>query len=316
LRCDDAHYTGHAPLSDDFPRVSVVVFTRAYPHTIGETLLSLERQRRFAEIEVILADGTAGGSAEKLRERFPWLRQVRVPGGNMPALKGRAIQAARSEIIAILDATDAAEPGWIGEILAGLSEERVSAVGGVVVFDGPATAANRAAYLFEYGAFNPPIHSGPTEGDLPGNNVAYRRALLVETCGDILSEEGFNKPFFHERIREQGGTLAIRATMSVRHLTNHRFLTFGISRFHYGRCFGATRWRRSSWRRRLFYSLFAMTIPFLLMIRHMARSLRHPANRRLLPHAGLALLGVCAFWGVGEWLGYWFGPGRSCSELY
>ena len=52
------------------------------------------------------------------------------------------------------------------------------------------------------------------------------------------------------------------------------------------------------------------------MARHLARAWAHPANRRLLTRAAPALCGVCAFWGVGEWLGYWFGAGRSCGMVY
>ncbi|MEE8526092.1 MAG: glycosyltransferase [Thermoanaerobaculia bacterium] len=307
------------------PRLSVVVFLRQVPETISETLSSLARQELFENTEVILADGSPEGAGEALRESFPWVRLLsltpgktsrRSPSGAMPFLKGEAIRAARAEVVAILDPLDAAEPGWIRELLDGLADESVAAVGGAVILDGPATAANRAAYLFEYGAFNPPIEAGCTDGDLPGNNVAYRRRLLVEDCGDILDREGFNKPFVHQRIRERQGKLVLRAGMRVRHLSRHRFLPFAVRRFHYGRCFGAVRWRRSPFRQRLLYGLGAPAVPAWLMVRHLLRSFRHPVNRRYLLHAAPALLGICLFWGLGEWIGYWFGAGRSCERLY
>ncbi|HEY3254083.1 MAG TPA: hypothetical protein VGJ91_09055, partial [Polyangiaceae bacterium] len=173
-----------------------------------------------------------------------------------------------------------------------------------------------AAYLFEYGAFNAPLAPGPTSGDLPGNNVAYRRSVLLDTCGDILQAEGFNKPFFHERLRALGRELVIRPSMCVKHLTHYRLLPFGMRRFHYGRCFGATRVRRARPARKALFRAFAPIVPSLLVTRHLLRALKHRKNRRLLPHAGLALCGVCAFWGVGEWLGCWFGAGDSCQELF
>ena len=298
------------------PRVSVVVAARTHPSTAAQTLDSLAAQALAGDIEVIVADGSIGQDPEALLRRFPQARHVSVPGGNLPALKAAAMRAARADVVAVIDPADAAEPGWIDEMLAALSEPGVSAVGGTVLLANPGSAANTAAYLFEYGAFNPPIEAGVTEGDLPGNNVAYRRREVTEECADILAADGFFKPFVHQRLRALGGRLVIRPAMRVRHLTSYSFVAFGMRRFHYGRCFGALRVQRAPIARKLYYRVSAPLIAPLLVARHLTRALRHEANRRLLPRAALALCGVCAFWGVGEWLGCWFGPGRSCAEVH
>ena len=298
------------------PRVSIVVAARTPPDTTEKALASLAGQQRASEIEVLLVDGSDDGRMESLLTRFPGIRYIAAPGGNLPALKGAAIRLARGELIAVLDPSDAAEPNWIDEMLDAFADPGVWAVGGAVLLSDPGSAGNIAAYLFEYGAFNPPIAAGDTQGDLPGNNVAYRRSALIDTCADILSAEGFNKPFFHERIRARGGRLVIRPSMRVHHLTHYAFMAFGIRRFHYGRCFGAVRVRRAPFALKTLYRAFAPAVAPMLMARHLRRAAGHPGNRRLLPGAALALCGVCAFWGVGEWLGCWFGAGRSCQELY
>jgi len=281
---------------------------------------ALEAQDDFDQVEVILSDGSPSGLETTLRDLFPWLRFLSPEGTTLPVLKGEAIQVARGDLVAILDPYDAPEPGWIRTILEGMGPNgpaaEASGMGGVVLVGGMATAGNLGGYLFEYGAFNPPVRAGATEGDLPGNNVVYRREVLLEQCADVLAEEGFNKPFFHARIRSDGGILVIHPGMRVRHLTHYRFSAFAVRRFHYGRCFGATRKLRSRRSKRLFYIVFAPTVPLLLMGRHARRALAHPRNRRLLPRAGLALMGVCLYWGVGEWLGYWFGKGSSCRFFY
>jgi hypothetical protein len=304
------------PERDAVPRVTVVVFLRDVPSTAGETLASLHHQQRFDAMEVIVADGSGGDAGKDLCTRFPWVRRLPLSPASMPALKGAAIRAARGDIVAILDPTDAAEPDWVDEILEGFTDPGTSAVGGEVTLAGPPTPANRAAYLFEYGAFTPPVSPGPTEGDLPGNNVAYRRRLLVEDGADLLEREGFNKPFFHQHIRQGGGKLVLRPGMRVRHLTRHRFLPFATRRFHYGRCFGANRRRLGRPGFRAPYLVLAPVIPFLLLVRHFHRALQHPRHRRWLRGAGPALAGICVAWGVGEWMGAWFGPGRSCRMLY
>jgi len=281
-----------------------------------QALASLVGQRRAFEIEVIIADGSADGSMAALAQRFPGTRRIAVPGGNLPMLKGAAVRRARAELVAILDPSDAAEPDWVDEILEAFADPSVCAVGGAVLLAGAASAGNVAAYLFEYGAFNPPIAAGDTQGDLPGNNVAYRRCALTDTCADILATEGFNKPLLHERIRARGGRLVIRPEMRVHHITHYAFVAFGVRRFYYGRCFGAVRVRRARPAKKVLYRVFAPSVAPMLMARHLRRAASHPGNRHLLPGAALALCGVCAFWGVGEWLGCWFGPGRSCQKLY
>lgn len=301
---------------DPSPRVSVVVAARTPPDTTERALASLFGQQRESEIEVIVADGSDDGCMSGFVRRFPGIRYIAAPGSNLPALKGAAIRQARGDLVAVLDPSDAAEPNWVDEILEAFTDPGVWAVGGSVLLSGPGSAGNVAAYLFEYGAFNPPIAPGDTHGDLPGNNVAYRRSALIDTCADILSSEGFNKPFFHERIRARGGRLVIRPTMCVHHLTHYAFMAFGMRRFHYGRCFGAVRVRRAPPAMKALYRAVAPAVAPVLIARHLRRALSHPQNRHLLPGAVFALCGVCAFWGVGEWLGCWFGPGRSCQELY
>ena len=114
------------------PRVSVVVFVRDRDTKVSETLRSLQLQERFADMEVILADGHPHRKLGEIAQDFPWVRYLWLPGLNMPRLKGEAIEVARADIVAILDPWDAAEPDWIGEILAALEDRGVTAVGGVV----------------------------------------------------------------------------------------------------------------------------------------------------------------------------------------
>jgi hypothetical protein len=294
----------------------VVVAARSAPETIEQTLQSVAAQRLEGGIELLVADGSEAGELGSLVTRFDNAQHIHVPGANLPTLKGEALRRAQGALIAILDPSAAAAPDWAAQIVRSLADPSVSGVGGAVLLDGPHTGGNVAAYLFEYGAFNPPIAEGFTDGDLPGNNVAYKREALLETCGDILAAEGFNKPFLHERIRARGGRLMIQPAMRVRHLTRYAFLEFSQRRFHYGRYFGAVRLRRAHWVRRALYRGLAPVVPLLLMARHLRLAALHENNRRLLPGAAVALCGVCAFWGVGEWLGYWFGPGRSDQELY
>jgi len=242
----------------------VIVAGRTVPDTFPQTLASLASQPPGSILEVLLADGSAGGQMAGAGERLPGGQRLALPGANLPALKGAAIRRARGELVAIIDPSDAAAPDWASEIARAFEDPSVTAAGGVVELAGSREAGNVAAYLFEYGAFNPPLVAGDTAGDLPGNNVAYRRSALVETCADLLEAEGFNKPFFHERLRQSGGRLVIWPGMRVQHLTSYRLAAFGARRFHYGRCFGAVRVRRAALLDRAKYRVGAPLVAPLL----------------------------------------------------
>lgn len=296
--------------------VSIIIFVREDPFVVRDSLRSLAHQIEEQAVEVIVADGSGKPWFDSVRDEFPWVRRLDLAPGPMPVLKGAAIRAARGEIVAILDPLDVAEPDWVRQILGALSSsDSVSGIGGPVLADGDQTGANQAAYLFEYGHFAPPLRAGQTSGDLPGNNVAYRREVLIDWCSDLIPQ-GFWKPFFHDRIRRRGGELHLCPGMRVHHRTRYRFAAFARRCLNHGRCFGAMRLKQASSGRRAMYILGAPTVPLLLCFRHVTRALRHPTNRKLLPRAFLPLLGVCTAWGVGECLGYWFGAGGSCDKVY
>lgn len=298
------------------PLVTIVVASRDLSKATEATVESLAAQTRLRDLEVLLVDGHPDGGRAVQTEGRGWLRSLSLPGANLPAMKEAGIRAARGEHVAILDPSTTASSTWVDELLLGLADERTAAVGGSVLPPPAASAADLGAFLFEYGGFHPPLAAGATAGDLPGNNVAYRRCLLIETCSEVLNADGFNKPFVHERLRRHGWRLVLRPEMQVRQIGARRLWPFLVRRFHYGRCFGATRWRRASLRKRILYTALAPAVPALLTIRHLIVNLAHPRNRQLLLRAGPALLCVCCMWGVGEWLGYWFGAGNSCREFY
>ncbi len=297
------------------PAVSIIIAVRHHAGHLRDCLAALAAQEGIEAMEVMVADGTGGKEIEPLCAAHPWARHLTLDSAPLPALKGRAMEASRGAFLAVLDPTAEPGPGWLVALQAGLHESGAAAVGGAVLPDHGAGAATLAAYLFEYGAFTPPLAAGTTGGDLPGNNVAYRREAILEDCADLLGA-GFWKPFFHARIRARGGRLAVHPPMVVRQRARYRLGPLVARFFHFGRCFGAMRLERCiQARRRLLYRIFAPGVPLLLALRHLRRALAHPGNRRHLPRAAPALVAICAAWGLGEWMGTWLGSGGSCERV-
>jgi hypothetical protein len=296
-------------LSTETPRLSVVIAARVVPATFSSCVNALVAQSM--PLELVLADGSDDADMLPSADRYPGAVHLHLPKADLPRLKAHGLRHARGSIVAIVDPTARVAPDWATQVLAAFEDAKVQGAGGVVTLEGPRTPGNLAAYLFEYGAFNPPIESGLTNADLPGNNVAYRREPLLRVAGAVLDAEGFNKPFVHSALRAAGGELHVFSSMRVTHMTEYGLLKVATRLFHYGRYFGHARMRRSSPGRRALYVAFAPAVPALLLARHVRRAVAMPQNRALLGRSAGALVIACSSWAAGEWLGSWFGAGDS-----
>jgi len=299
------------------PSVSVIVYAREAHSAIRTVLESLRTQEGIEDAEVLVADASDDGTTQIIQREHPWVSHLVVPGTTMPEGKGVAIAQARGRLIAFIDAFDRAEPGWlraIQETYSGLAPE-VFGIGGEVAIEGREEWGNLAGYLFEYGAFAPGICEGRTLGDLPGNNMAYRREVFDEICPDLVSG-GFYKPFFHRRIHARGGQLHLTRSMRVHHHIRLGIWAFCRRRYHYGRCFGAMRRAQASPTAKLKLVILIPVVPALLALRHLRRARSIESTRHLATRATLPLVMLCVAWGWGEIIGTWFGAGRSCRMVY
>ena len=303
----------------EIPEVSVVIAASENTARLHETLAALGTQNGIDRAELVIAyggdDGDDVDGGIGIHE-LPRVRVLRLAGETLPGLKAAGLRAAGSELVAILDPWDVPDPGWLRAVRDAFRDPSVTVIAGAVALDERATAAERAAYLFDLGAFAPPVAPGPTNGDLPGTNICYRSSVLEETCADIL-KTGYFKPLLHDRLRAAGKSLHLAGPeMGVRHLWPQRLTTFLLRRFHHGRCFGAMRAADATVARRLLYVLSAPLVPALLAVRHIRRAWSRPDGRSLLHGCALHLIAVCAAWGLGEWVGCWLGRGRSCEQVY
>ncbi len=296
------------------PVISIVLIVRD-PNDAPDTVLdALSEQEAIEKTEIIIVDGRPGGAAPSGYTNLTTIYRA-AQGENMPRLKARGAHLARGDIVAFLEPKAVPAPGWISAILAAQDKGTLCAVGGSVKFDGASDAINRAAFIFEYGAFSPhKLRSGATH-DLPGNNMAIPRERLLTLCNDILDSEGLNKPFCQQRLMDGGVPIVMAPDMTITLKSNHRFWAFLESRFNYARCYGGTRIRFASKRRRAVLRVGAPAIPAILMLRHFSQ-MQKTEPGLLNFTAAIALAVVCLTWGAGELSGYWFGAGSACKRLY
>ena len=293
------------------PDVAVILILRAPGDTPDAVLAALAAQPEAAGFAVIIADGRS----DPPRTTPPGVIYLRAPKLNMPQLKALGIAATGAASLAFLEPKAVPEPGWAAALIGARAAAPAAALGGTVRFAGRDSAADQAAFIFEYADFSAArLHAGRSR-DLPGNNMVLPRAALLAHCGDILAGEGLNKPFCQARLLAAGVPLQAVPGMAVSMTTAHRLSGLLASRMRYARCFGGTRIALARPGQRWRYRLGAPLVPVLVLVKRMGalgRAETGPRRPGTLP--ALALL--CLAWAGGEIAGYWRGAGSDCEKLY
>ncbi|MDP8924270.1 MAG: glycosyltransferase [Chloroflexota bacterium] len=290
--------------------LSILIGVRDGRATIEECLSSLEPQLD-ARVEVIVADGSRDGTAELVDAHFPWVRLLRREPMNGAQLRREAFAASNGRLIALAEPHVTFAPGWVSAALA-VERHGAAAVGGAVA---PGRRRVRgigpwAAFLCEYADFLPPLAAGPTVLT-PGNNVVYRRAAL-ETS-DLRG--GLAKTWVNADLAKRGATFWADPSLLVQHERPYEFSTFLSKRFHYGRCYGATR-ARGRPRMRLIRAASTPLLPALFTWRVIRAIMPKPRYLGRLVLSQPLLLLFHTWWAVGEACGYLAGPGDSCARVY
>ena len=113
------------------PSVSVIV-TVLRDVRVRRTLESLLTQRR-APMEILVADGGPPGAVQEIAAEFHRRdsRVVHLPApGNIPESRNIALEAARGELVAFLDADETAPEGWLEQLVAPFADPAVGFTGG------------------------------------------------------------------------------------------------------------------------------------------------------------------------------------------
>ena len=281
--------------------MSVVVTSFDSPAILRRCLASLLRQPEI--VEIVVSDCSPIDPAGALGREFPQVRFLHSPTvKRVPALRWAALSAVSGEIIGALEARCVPAPDWARVIVAEhLAHPGSPAVGGPVGF-GSGGPSNFALYWCEYGAFAPPVASGPAPA-LSGANLSYARAELDQNLD--LMQSGAWETVLHDRWRAQGRELRLcQAAIEF-----HNTMPPGIAmrqRFHYGRGYAADRAAAWSGARRLVYGLLAPLLPLLLTAR-MARQAFAKGRGALFLRALGWMLALNTAWSAGEAVGYLLG---------
>lgn len=298
------------------PTLSVVIATHNASIVIDQCLAALQTQDSPNLHEVIVADSSTDGTDQIVRARFPAVKLLHFSEAlTLPQLRARGIAVASGDVIAILDPYSIADRRWSEAVIAAHQVRSNLIIGGTVDL----YAADRqrhlawAQYINEYGMFMSPAPEG-TASILPGSNISYKRAALVDNPS--FQDGEFWKTFVNESVDAAGSALWLAPNVKVALKKPVPFWNYFRTRFDHGRCYAAMRVAHRSRAERWLRAACGPWLPFILLWRtgHRYWSKQHH-REKLLWTLPLQLL-LFANWALGEMIGYACGPGESCTKLF
>jgi hypothetical protein len=293
--------------------VTVATVAGAQRRRVQRLLAALAAQTIADEIEVVIVDAR------------PWRGEIEIPDGLRARIltddslgfgeaRAKAARAARAEIVAFLEDHCYPEPDW-AEALAAAYSGPWASVGYAIDNANPGRLSSRINYVAHYGQWLSPKR-GPT-ATLPGNNVSYRRQVLLALGGelDAMLTADFN---IHAAMLGRGLALASEPRARVRHENEESIADACRAQFAYSRLLATERARLGAWgrSRRFVHGVGILAgAPLLRIAGLISASARHP---RTLLRVFVYLPGIIASYlggALGESAGYLFGPGSARERL-
>ncbi|NNM20034.1 MAG: hypothetical protein HKO55_02005 [Gammaproteobacteria bacterium] len=310
-------------MTDPCQTISVVIVSLVGGDALGGLLGSL---KPAADECLVLLD--EGNNVSQLREQFPAVQFVSRQDLSVPMARKRGAHLASGDIVALLEDTSLPAPGWRDAVVAAFSRPGVVAAGGPVLLAARLGARFLALGSAEYGRFHPDRISrlvDEPEGSetipegllpvtrLPGNNIAYRRAPLMEMLSQ--NESGLIEGEVNEALMARGFNLYIEPAMVVTYGMADEHGARLRTRFNHGRLFAGNRIAGQGAGARIGWFLKSLLLPFVLTTRgwsNMTASVAAAAWPKVM--AWILLMETA--WSVGEAVGYLRGPGRSLDAWH
>jgi len=292
-------------------KLSALVVSFNAPAILERCLVSLEQQTLGEGVEVLVVRDWDAHQDERqmLQHRFrnvKWIEALQ--SCTVPKMRRLGIAQSRGEVIALLEDDCVVPENWCDAVLTAHQSPYV-AIGGAVEPGNYTKGLDWGIYFCEYVRFMQPF-----EGDvraLPGNNVSYKRAALLELLQDRADEEGFYEVFVNWALQQAGQPLKADPALVVHNVNSWKFSNIFNVPFHHGRGFAGMRLAGKSWWRRLPFLGLALVLPLIQVGRITKQVL---TRKRYVLRLVQALPGIVLFsisWSAGEFVGYLLGSGKS-----
>jgi hypothetical protein len=295
------------------PSASVVIASGAGGDFLFRCLASIREQVTSGDGEILVVDRQGEATRRRITREFPEVLVIAAPASQrptVPQMRRIGVEAARGEIVAIIEEHCTAPSHWFETIVRTLAPAD-SAIGGPILDSEFARLRDWCVYFSEYHNFMPPWEDGERLM-LNGANIAYWRAKLLGHR-DVL-DSGYWEVVVHPRLALDGAFRAIDA-MGVHHTGPFDYGYYLRQRYLLSRVWGGTQKDRVSLATRAIHLLAGPLFPVFLFSRVTRRVLER--NRLVGTYAATLPLLVPAWvvYAWGEWLGYLCGPGDALERV-
>ena len=164
--------------------ISVIIPSYNSMPLIERTLISFRNQKFTGEFEIIVADSSDDGTHVEIGKKFPDVRCLHKEGRDFPGGgRNRAIDVAKGEIIAMIDADAEANENWLDAIAGNFEKEPdVAGFGGAIENARQDSIEAQVAHLLEFGGYT--------------SNWKRRKVRMCPSCNLALKREIFAKAKF------------------------------------------------------------------------------------------------------------------------
>jgi hypothetical protein len=273
---------------------------------------ALMREADRTPLEVLVPERCGEHVRKAVRQEYP--AAIVIPVGEdatIPAMRAAAFRAARGDAVAVIEDHVLVPPGWARRLLEEIATG-AAVVGGSVSNAATQSLVDRAAFLCEYSHCLPPLPDGPATW-LTGNNVAYRRDVLERY--QSVADAGHWENYLHDQLRRDGIELVCRSDIQVAHKKHYSFGEYLSQRYLYARSYAGARVAGASLLTRAFYGVASVALPPLILIRTVRRIFSKTGDAGLLLRSAPLLTVFACSWAWGEFVGYWFGAGKSLRRV-
>jgi hypothetical protein len=230
----------------------------------------------------------------------------------VPQLRARGVDAAKTEIVAIIEEHCLAAKDWLHQALTGLEQTEYGAVGGPVVDYAYERLRDWVVYFCEYNGYLPPARKGEV-WDLNGANIAYRRQLLIDHRE--LMYGGYWEASLHPVLLAGGVRFLSVPGMVVHHRGPFDYIYYLKQRYWFSRAFAGHRAKTLPLSKKLAYSLAVPLVPFLLFVRMGKRVFEKRCQLGKFAQIIPLLVPALTLYVAGEWVGYVAGPGNALTKV-
>jgi hypothetical protein len=283
---------------------------------ILQALASLRAQEGGHRYEVVIADRLHDEVSKKIAAEFPEATLIPCPDDTtLPDMRTRALEAATGGIIIVTEDHCVPTRNWLASFAATIAKapSDALAIGGAVENGVADTALDWATFLGEYSGSIAPAPEGIVN-DVPGMNVAYRRAAFDGVDPAVL-RKGFWETTLHPVIRANGKKLFSSDAIRLDHCKKFSLGLFCRQRYVYSRYFAGIRFEKDQYAKRATAALLSLALPPLLLWRMRGNVARKNRLGQEFLRASPYLALFVVIWAAGEIVGYIAGPGDALAEI-